>query len=123
MIAKYQPPGNGWLDNQVAVTVHGVGSGMVYTVGAYLDETAQLALIEHIARIAGQKPLKAPAGIEIRTRLGAEGQEIYFVINHTRSEQTVFLPWLAREHLADVDIQPELKLPPYGAAVLTKREG
>ena len=119
-IARYTPPAGGWLDDQLAVAVHGAGYGMVYYVGAYLDDAAQQVFIEHVARIGGLKPLKTPEGVEIRTRTSAAGEDIYFVINHNPAEQVVYLPWLAHEHLQGVDLQYELKLPPYGAAVLTK---
>lgn len=122
VISRYQPPANGWLDDRPAVTVHGTGYGMVYYVGACLDEAAMLKFIEHVARLGNLKPLKAPTGVEIRTRVSPEGKEIYFVINHSRDDQTVYLPWLAREHLQDVVLTTELKLPPYGAAILTKIE-
>jgi len=35
-------------------------------------------------------------------------------------EQTFRLPWLAREHLNQQEIPSELKLPPYGVAILTR---
>lgn len=118
VVARYQPC-NGWLDDQPGITVHGRGAGLVYYVGTYLDEKSQLALLEYIAKIAMLKPLRTPAGIEVRTRLGADGKEVYFVLNHTQSDQTLWLPWLAHEHLADCDLQYELKLSPYGVAILT----
>ena len=64
---------NGWLDEQVAVAVHPYGRGMVYTVGAYLDEAAQQAFIDHVLSVAGVRILKSPEGVEFRTRVSKEG--------------------------------------------------
>jgi beta-galactosidase len=110
---------DGWLDGQVAVAVHPFGKGMVYYIGAYLDETSQQALLDHILVTADLRPIKTPAGVELRTRLNGAGVEIYFIINHGRTEQTVQLPWPAHEHLSQQDVK-EIKLPPYGVVIVTK---
>jgi beta-galactosidase len=114
---------NGWLDGEVAIAVHPFGKGMVYYVGAYLDEASQQVLMDHILTTAGIHGMKTPAGIEVRTRQSRAGEEIYFVINHVRTEQTFRLPWPAREHLNQQEIIGELKLPPYGVAILTRAAG
>jgi len=113
---------NGWLDDQVAVAVHRYGKGTVYTVGVYLDEASQQTLMDHILATAEVHGIKTPTGVEIRTRLAVAGQEIYFVINHNRREQTVRLPWTAREHLTSSEVSGDLKLAPYGVAILTKSD-
>ena len=110
---------NGWLDDQVAIAVHPYGRGMVYTVGAYLDEPAQQILMDHILRIAGVRSMKTPAGVEIRSRINRAGEDIVFVINHTGSEQTVDLPWPGWNHLTDQPVSDSLRLPAYGTVVLT----
>jgi beta-galactosidase len=112
---------NGWLDGEVAIAVHPFGKGIVYYIGAYLDEASQQVLMDHILTTAGIHGLIAPAGIEIRTRQSRTGEEIYFVINHVRTEQTFYLPWPAHEHLNQQEITGELKLPPYGVAILTRQ--
>jgi len=121
-IARYGVS-NGWLDDQLAVTVHSYGRGLVYLVGAYLDEAAQQALVDHIVRMAVVKPpLDTPAGVEARKRMNVEGEEVFIVINHERAEQLVQLPWPAREHLSGQTVLDELRLAPYGVAVLTRLE-
>ena len=121
-IARYGAS-NGWLDDQLAITVHSYGRGLVYFVGAYLDEAAQQALVNHIVEMAGVKPvLETPAGVEARKRVNADGEEIFIVINHERAEQVVRLPWPAREHLNGQAVVDELRLAPYGVAVLTRLE-
>jgi hypothetical protein len=46
--------------------------------------------------------------------------EVYIVINHEKSEQYLSLPWIAMEHLSGRPGTANLKLDPYGVAVLTK---
>jgi beta-galactosidase len=121
VIARYGSA-NGWLDDQVAVIVHLYGSGFVYYIAAYLDEAGQKALLDHILQMTNLATFEAPAGIEVRTRMDSAGRPIYLLINHERSEQTVSLPWPAQEHLSGRSVQGQVKVVPYGVAVLTRRE-
>jgi beta-galactosidase len=111
---------NGWLDGQIAVAVHPYGGGMVYYVGAYLDEAPLQALMNNILNYAGIQPIQTPLGVEVRTRTTRTGEEIHFVINHGSARQAVPLAWPAREQLSAQEIRGELLLPPYGVALLTK---
>ena len=111
---------NGWLDDQAAVTVHPFGRGMVFTVGAYLDEAALQSLVNHILQVAGIPRLDSPKGVEMRSRVSKDGAEILFVINHTTTEQDVALPWPAHEHLTGQAVQGSTKLAAYGVMILTK---
>jgi beta-galactosidase len=113
---------NGWLDGEVAMAVHPFGSGMVYTVGAYLDVTAQQVFTDHILKIAGICGIDAPQGVEVAARVDAAGREIYVVINHTPEEHGFALPWPAFDHLAQRAAH-DLRLDPYGVAVLTRSDG
>jgi beta-galactosidase len=118
--AKYGPS-NGWLDDQLAITVRACGRGLVYYVGAYLDEAAQQALMDRILATASIKPtLSSPPGVEVCRRVRPDGAAVWIVINHTRAEQVVALPWPARDHLSGHEVQTELSLPAYGVAVLTR---
>jgi len=111
---------NGWLDGCPAVTVHPHGEGRVYFVGAYLDEGSQQSLLDPIVAAAEVEPtMETPVGVEARKRVNAEGVEVFIVINHERAEQLVRLPWPAREHLSGRSVKDELKLAPYGVAILT----
>jgi len=111
---------NGWLDGQMAVAAHPYGRGMVYTVGAYLDEAAQQAFVDHVLKVANLRFLKSPQGVEIRTRLDIKGAEILFIINHTATEQTIALPWPAQDHLSGESLQGNVKLEGYAVVVLTR---
>ncbi len=119
IVARYGKS-NGWLDDQVAIAVHPFGKGMVYTVGAYLDETAQQTFMEHVLRLAGIRWLKSPAGVEMRSRVSESGADTLFVINHTSSEQTVSLPWAGWDHLTHQPVEGTVRLGAYGCMVLTR---
>jgi len=120
-IARYGPS-NGWLDEQLAITVNAWRTGLVYYVGAYLDDAAQQAFIDRVLLVAGIRPiLEAPPGVEVRKLVKAEGgEEIFVVINHTTTEQGINLPWPAREHLSGFTIKGDVRLAPYGVIVLTR---
>lgn len=113
---------NGWLDGQAAITSHAYGKGSVTYVGAWLDEASQQKLIDEVVKSAGIQPvMECPAAVEARKRVSVTGEEIFIVINHERLEKKMDLPWLAHEHLNRLDMR-ELKLEPYGVAVLTRAE-
>jgi beta-galactosidase len=111
---------NGWLDGQIAIATHPYGQGSVYTVGAYLDDAAQQTLMEHVLESAGIQVLKTEKDVEVATRLTPSGQPILFVINHSTVEHGFILPWPAFEHLTGKTVIDELKLAPYGVAILTR---
>ena len=112
---------NGWLDNQPAITVHPFGRGMVYYIGAYLDEGSQQTLMDHILSFTGIHPIKTPANIEVRKRIGKTGEDIYIVINHGHTEQVVQLPWPAYEYLDQQEVEGAIELPPYGVTIVTRQ--
>jgi hypothetical protein len=64
-----------------------------------------------------------PSGVEARKRIGAGGKEILIVVNHERAEKLVRLPWPAREHLSSQPLIDEMRLTPFGVAVLTQLDG
>jgi beta-galactosidase len=118
-IARYGVS-NGWLDDQLAISVHAVGRGLVYFVGAYLDEVAQQALIDRILETAVVRPvMKSPPGVEVRRRMRPEGDPVWIVINHERAAKCLLLPWPAQDHLKGQRVSGELMLLPYGVSVLT----
>ena len=121
MAARYGPS-NGWLDDQIAITVRAYEGGLVYYVGTYLDDAAQHALITHMAPLAGVRRAieDVPAGVEVRVRTNPEGTDSYLVINHEAEERSLELPWPVQEHLTGESAEGELVLGPYGVALLTK---
>lgn len=116
-------PSNGWLDGQPAVTSHTFGRGRVTYIGAWLDEASQEYLINQICTAAGVSPvLLTPPGIEARTRTTPEGEELLILINHTRQEVEVSLPWPTRDLLHDLTLDDNLLLPPYEVALLEQEK-
>jgi beta-galactosidase len=115
---------NGWLDDKPAMSITGVlgGSGMVYYIGAYLDDNSQQILIDRFLKNVNIEPLTTPRNVEVRTRVNQENKEIYFIINHANNPATLWLPWLAKNHLTDSLIEDELTLDPYGVAIVTREE-
>ncbi len=118
VLARYGEA-NGWLDGQPAVTLHPYGKGLVYYVGAYLDEASQQALTRQILETAGEQIIETPQGVQYCACLTASDQQVAIVINHTRTVQEVKMPWAAHEHLSDQTVERQLALPAYGVAILT----
>jgi beta-galactosidase len=113
---------NGWLDGQAAITSHSFGKGRVTYVGVWLDDESQQKLIDDIVKAAGVEPvMECPAGVEARKRVTSQGDEVFIVINHERGRMKVELPWMAHEHLKNLDTS-ELQLEPYDVSVLTRVE-
>jgi beta-galactosidase len=119
IIARFEKC-NGWLDDQLAITMSAYGMGVVYYVGAYLDDNSQNALTDSILNAALIKPLITPPGVEHHTRTTPQGADIHFVINHERDEKVLPIPWPAWDHLTAQRIEKFIKLPPYGVVVITQ---
>ena len=117
-VARYGPS-NGWLDNQVAISVHSYGRGFCYYVGAYLDDAAQQSLLDHFIETALLHPYEAPQGVQVRTLVKGD-QEIYLMINHERVEHAVSLQYFSRDRLTGYSYGGVITLAPYGVAVLTR---
>jgi beta-galactosidase len=113
---------NGWLDGQAAITVNSYGKGLVYTVGAYLNEEAQQELLARVLGAASVATLSTPPGVEVRTREQPGQPPVSIVINHTAAARTVSLPWASRDHLSGAALAPEFELAGYGVMVLTPME-
>jgi beta-galactosidase len=118
IIARYGKA-NGWLDDQVAISVNSLKNGLVYYVGAYLDETAQQALMTKVLKIARITTISSPPGVEVSKRVRPDNVEIYFFINHKPVEQPIQFPWPVREHLSGFELPSEFKLEPYGVVIVT----
>jgi beta-galactosidase len=119
IIARYGKS-NGWLDDQIAISVNSYGKGLVYYVGAYLDEPAQQAFLTHCLKTARITTISTIPGIEINTRVRPDGTDVLIVINHTLTETNLHLPWSAFDHLTGQEVTADFKLAPYGVAVITQ---
>ncbi|HEX6034904.1 MAG TPA: beta-galactosidase, partial [Anaerolineales bacterium] len=119
VIARYRRS-NGWLDDQIAISVNGFDRGLVYYLGAYLDESAQQDFFTRVLKTAKVTTINTPADIEICTRVKPGGKEItYIVINHASAECKISMPWASFDHLKGVPLAADFYLPAYGVAVLS----
>ncbi len=124
VIARYGKS-NGWLDDQIAISVNVHERGLVYYVGAYLDAAAQEMLLARMLKTAKVTTISAPKGIEVARRTTTAGEPVYIVINHTAAEQTVRMPWPVFNHLSKVPgaaaplNAAEFTLSAYGVAIVT----
>jgi len=118
---------NGWLDGGAALTINPVGSkgGKVIYVGAWLNTELQDQLTNWI--LGQAQVVSAYSGaartIEVGRRVGADGKELLFVINHSRQEAALKLaaplPNPATDMLTGAAFTDMLPLPPYGVRVLS----
>lgn len=120
-VARYGES-NGWLDDQPAISVKAVKAGMIYYVGAYLDDASQAAFLSRVAQVSGVKSvMETPTGVSAARRINKDRKEFTFVINHTRKEQLVSLGTETYDdQISGKRYAGQLKLPPYGVVVLNK---
>lgn len=119
VIARYGRS-NGWLDDQIAISVNTYGNGLAYYVGAYLDEAAQQTFFTQVLEAAKVPSIASAPDIEISTRVRSnESETFYIVINHAATERTIHMPWPSFEHLNRAPFAPEFNLAAYAVAVLS----
>jgi beta-galactosidase len=118
VIARYGKS-NGWLDGQIAISANSYGKGLVYYVGAYLDDAAQQTFFTRLLAAANVPAVTPGPDIEVATRVRSGGETIYIVINHAAAERTVRMPWPSSEHLSRRSFAAEFDLAAYAVAVLT----
>lgn len=124
VVARYGAS-NGWLDEQVAITVRAIGTGLVYYIGAVLDQISMAILLDRVALMATVKSvMPIPKGVtlpglEVCKRITQDGKEVYILINHDRVEKKVPVPWPAKEYLTGSSGTGEYKIGPYGVAIMS----
>lgn len=121
VLARYGKS-NGWLDDQIAISLDQYGKGLVYYVGAYLDELSQQALLAQIIETAKVTTYATVPGVHVSTRVQPGGGEVYIVINHNSTQCAVHMPWHSFDHLREVSLASDFDLPAYSVAVLTRDE-
>lgn len=120
VIARYGSY-NGWLDDQIAATVRGYGYGLVYVLGACLDEASLKLYFQRMLRMINVKPpMELPDGVEACKRIAQDGQEILILINHALEARRITLPWAAVEHISGQRLNGGARLAPFGVAVITQ---
>lgn len=120
VLARYEAA-NTWLDGQIAITVRSTAGGRVYFVGAYLDPASQQKLVDHILDDCRIRTWVTPPQVEIRRRIRANGEQLYFIINHGLETQVLLLPFPAFDHVKGNRVENRLELAPCQVAVLEER--
>lgn len=109
-----------FIAGQPAATQRTLGKGSAVYLGTYLTGPVAEALIPQLFEVAGVKPLLAevPVGVEVTCREG-DGRTLMFLQN-TRAEATRIVGTPAGHDLITdrAHTGGELKLEPYGCAVL-----
>jgi beta-galactosidase len=112
---------NGWLDDQIAITVRSYGYGLVYCVGACLDELSMQRFMEDIQKMLRMASVLAtPANLEACKRIRPDGEEVFILVNHQPVIRKISMPWPAQEHISGQRLEGEVRMAPYGVAVLTR---
>lgn len=103
-----------------ALTVHRVGQGAAYYLGARCDRDALSAIVGAIAKKAGLAscfPGILPGGVVAQLRENESGR-YFFVLNTTEQEQIIGLAADFEDLIAGARTEGNLTLPGYGSAVL-----
>ncbi|WP_052770224.1 beta-galactosidase trimerization domain-containing protein [Paenibacillus sp. IHB B 3415] len=101
-----------------AVTVNRFGAGRVYYIGTHAEEKYWLKLLGDIAQDAGLTLFpQLPDGVQAFTRAGDKG-ELLFLLNLSRTSQTVGLDKLYRSALTGTLMTGPVELAAYGVGIL-----
>ncbi|MEK3687631.1 Beta-galactosidase C-terminal domain [Paenibacillus sp. FSL R10-2736] len=101
-----------------AVTVNWFGAGRVYYIGTHAEESYWMKLLGDIAPDAGLTLFpELPDGVQAFTRTGSKG-ELLFLLNLSRTSQTVGLDKLYRSALTGTPISGPVELAAYGVEIL-----
>ncbi|MFG6192113.1 beta-galactosidase [Nonomuraea sp. JJY05] len=109
---------------QPAATRHRFGTGTATYLGTSPDPGTMRRLVLDCATGAGVTPvMDTPDGVEAVRRRAADGTDHLFLLNHTTEEATVdldpALPWSVDLLNGQAAVADRLRLPPFGAVVLS----
>jgi beta-galactosidase len=104
-----------------AITENQYKKGTAYYVGTELGENLMAKFVSHILekdQISSLCP--AASGLEVTQRMGKNGEEYLFVLNHSKEPKEVEIPSDCCV-LTGMEVQKGiLSLPPFGVALMTK---
>ncbi len=110
-------------DDLPCLTRNSFGRGTAYYLGGFAeDKFFSDFLISLAERLGVQPALDAtfPHGVVAAERLGTDGTRFLFVMNWTREQKAVNLPYALRDYETGKIYQSKLPLSPYGAKILVK---
>jgi beta-galactosidase len=85
---------NGWLDGQPAMVTHAYGKGRITYIGTVLDASTLDTAAKWMARVSHVQPVFGPVpdGVEVTRRVGADGKQVFVLINFASRPREVTLP-------------------------------
>lgn len=110
-------------DNIPCLTRHAFGRGMIYYSGAFMEERFYSDFLLSLAEkldIAPALDTTLPHGVVTAARRAKDGTQFYFVMNWTREQKAVNLPYALKDYESGKVYQSKLPLAPYGAKILVK---
>lgn len=110
-------------DRMPCITRHGFGRGTVYYTGAFMEDAFYADFLLSLAEKLGVSPVldtTLPHGVVTAARTAKDGTVYYFVMNWTREQKAVSLPFALKDPETGKIWQNKLSLAPYGAKILLK---
>lgn len=122
VLAVYETGNPCMPDDLPCLTRHAAGAGTVYYLAGFAEERFfsdfLLSLAEKLD-IAPALDTTFPHGVTAASRIALDGTVYYFVMNWTRAQQAINLPFPLRDIETGKYYQNKLTLSPYGAKILT----
>ncbi|HZG55399.1 beta-galactosidase [Paenibacillus sp.] len=111
-----------YLAGVPAATRRAYGEGAAYYIGTEPDAAGLAILMDRICREAGVEPTlpDLPSGVEAAARVGDDGGEIVFVLNHADDAKKLPLPAAYEDLLTDATVQGVVELAPQQAMALRR---
>ncbi len=110
-------------DDLPCLTRHAFGRGTAYYVGAFAEDRFFADFLPELAERLGVRPVldtTFPHGVAAAARQGLDGTEYLFIMNWTREQKSVNLPYALKDFESGKIYQSKLPLSPYGAKILVK---
>jgi beta-galactosidase len=85
---------NGWLDGRPAMVTHAYGKGRITYIGTVLDASTLDTAAKWMASVSHVQPVFGPVpdSVEVTRRVGADGKQVFVLINFASRQREVTLP-------------------------------
>lgn len=110
-------------DDLPCLTRHAYGRGTAYYLAGFAENRFFSDFLPELAERLGIHPVldtTFPHGVAAAARQGRDGTEFLFVMNWTREQKSVTLPYALRDYETGKTYQSKLPLAPYGAKILVR---
>ncbi len=112
---------SGWLDGQPAVVRVGYGAGSIVYCGAWLDEVALTALLDHVLQRAAVAVLDLPPDLEVCRRRGTGDETVVIVLNHGAEARALSLPGVHTDLITGAEVGEKFEIAPGDVRVLGRK--